>query len=435
MTKCFDVIVVGAGPAGAAAAKTLAEGGAKVALLERGIEPGCKNVSGAALYDTAFLEKLYPGFHCQAPTERYITRKNLCFITENGMTSLVYHNDSNSAPPYKGYTVCRGKLDKWLAEKAVQAGANLFNQTVVRDVIKRKNAVTGVIVDGGERLTAPIIIGADGANSFVARAAGLRRAPALAETSLGVKEIISLPEHVIEERFQLKGREGATYEFVGSVSGGACGGGFLYTNKNSVSLGVVAQLSTLKECGLRPYELLNAFKKHPAIAPLIKDGQPMEYGAHLIPEGGFKALSKLCAPGILITGDAAGFVVVSGYLLLGINYALESGALAAKAALMALEDQRFGYNEMQRYLQLLFRSGMLSSFFRMRNAPHSLANNKNIANSYPKLICSIMNSLYDTERKPLSKILPMLWRDVRKSDLSLFTMLKDLIKMGWAIGI
>ena len=434
MSKCFDVIVVGAGPAGSAAAKVIAAAGAKVAMLERGLYPGAKNVSGAALYDTALLEKLYPGFHCEAPVERYLTRKNLGFITGQELMSITYQDNRKSELPYKGYSVLRGRLDRWLAEQAVAAGASLFTQTLATGIIRKDRHVTGVTVESGERFCAPIVIAADGANSLIARAAGLRKAPQAESTSLGVKEIIELPRRLLEERFQLKGDEGASYEFVGTVSGLANGGGFLYTNRDSVSLGIVAQLSTLQKYGYRPYDLLEGFKEHPMIAPLIQGGITREYGAHLIPEGGFKKLSRLAAPGIMVTGDAAGFVMVTGYLLLGINYALESGALAGETALAALEDQRYAL-PMLRYVQKLYRCGMLKSFFGMRGLPKNLVNNVNLQNHYPQLICDIMHNLYDVEHKPLPKMLPLFWRSLRHSDVKLGSLLKDAIKIGGSIGI
>ena len=434
MVKCFDVIVVGAGPAGSAAAKVIAEGGAKVALLERGLFPGAKNVSGAGLYDTALLEKLYPNFHKEAPVERYITRKNLGFIADHEMMTISYQDNHKAEAPYSGYSVMRGKLDKWLAEQAVKAGAKLFNETTVTDVIKKGRKVCGVVVNNEERFLAPIVIAADGFNSFVAKAAGLKKEPEAHATSIGVKEIISLPREVIEERFQLKGDEGMAFELVGTVSGLANGGGFMYTNKDSVSIGIVAQLSTLKEKGHRPYELLEEFKAHPMIAPMIKDGQAREYGAHLIPEGGYNCFPKLSAPGIMVTGDAAGFVLVVGYLLLGINYAIESGAIAGQAALEAIEAQDYSARAMARYEKGLKEAGLIKTFKGFRGAPVKMVNNVNLQNSYPQLVCDIMHSLYDVGQKPLPKLVPMLLKVVKNSDVGLGAIIKDVIKIGGTLG-
>ncbi|MCL1976418.1 MAG: FAD-dependent monooxygenase [Firmicutes bacterium] len=434
MSRSFDAIVVGAGPAGSAAAKIIARGGAEVALLERGLFPGAKNVSGAALYDTALLEKLYPGFYREAPVERYLTRKNLGFITEQQLLSIAYHDDNKSNLPYKGYSIQRGRLDRWLAQQAVNAGAHLFTQTLATEVIKQNNQITGIVLENGERLNAPLVIAADGANSLLARSAGLKKAPHAETTSLGVKEIIALPQKILEERFQLKGNEGASYEFVGMVSGLANGGGFLYTNRDSISIGIVAQLSTLQQHGLRPYDLLESFKEHPAIAPLLREGKTREYGAHLIPEGGFKELSRLTAPGIMVAGDAAGFVMVTGYLLLGINYALESGMLAGETALEALQNREYSHS-LQNYKNKLTQCGLLKTFSSMRGLPKNLVNNVNLQNRYPQLICDIMHNLYNVETKPLPKMLPLLWRSLQHSDIKLGSLLLDLIKIGGSLGI
>ena len=86
---------------------------------------------------------------------------------------------------------------------------------------------------------------------------------------------------------------------------GMLGLGFIYTNKESVSIGLGVGLDALCEKNLKPYEVLEELKKHPAIAPLIKDGELLEYSAHLIPEGGYKKIPTLFGAGVMIAGDAA----------------------------------------------------------------------------------------------------------------------------------
>ena len=433
MNRDFDVIVVGAGPAGSAAAKVAAEGGAKVALLERGLYPGSKNLSGAGLYDTEMLERLYPNFHIEAPIERYVTRKMLGFITPDQLMSISYQDDRKAAAPYTGYTVLRPQLDSWLAKKAVEAGAQLFNQSVVTDVIKENGAVKGVIVNDNEKLYAPVVIAADGVNSFLAKSAGMQKEFKTHQMSLGVKEVISLPRKTIEDRFQLKGNEGVAFELVGSVSGLANGGGFIYTHKDCISMGLVAQLETLQEHKHTPYELMDAFKKHPAIAPMIEGGVTREYGGHLIPEGGYNAFSKLSDAGIMVTGDAAGMVLVTGYLLLGINYAIESGALAAKNALAALAMNDFSKTAMAGYDKLLEEAGVLTTFKRFRKAPANAVNNVHLQNNYADLICDVMHNLYDVGTKPIPKVLPMAIKTFKQSDLSVGDLAKDVLKIGGAL--
>ena len=191
--KKFDVIVVGAGPAGSAAALTAARGGASVALLERGLYPGAKNFSGAGLYDTEMIERVFPDFHWEAPIERYVSRKMLGFITPDQLFSIAYQDDKKAQAPYAGYTVLRPQLDKYLAEKAVQAGVTLLTETVVTDVITENDKVVGVICNGDEKLMADVVIACDGVNSFVGKKLGMVTPFVPEQMSLGVNEVLRLP--------------------------------------------------------------------------------------------------------------------------------------------------------------------------------------------------------------------------------------------------
>ncbi len=433
MTKQFDVIVVGAGPAGAAAALTAAQGGARVALLERGLYPGAKNASGAGLYDTKMLERVIPGFHKEAPIQRYVTRKMLGFITPEQMMSISYQDERKSQAPYSGYTVLRPELDRYLAQKAVDAGATLLTETVATDVIQENHQVTGVICNGTEKLAAQVVIACDGVNSFLAKKLGMQKPFQPEQMSLGMKEVIRLPKAVIEERFQLKGDEGVAFELVGSASRNVNGGGFLYTNRDSLSIGIVAQLESLQRTGHKPYDMLEEFKGHPAIAPMLKGGVVQEYAAHLIPEGGYDCFSKFSGNGVLVAGDAAGLVLVTGYLLLGINFAIESGGLAGQIAVKALKKNDCSAESLKLYDVGLKNIGILDTFKRFRKAPANAVNNYNLQNVYPDLICSIMHNLYDVENKPLQKVLPMVMHTLKEEELSKGKLVKDVAKIGGAL--
>lgn len=433
MTKKFDVIVVGAGPAGSAAALTAAKGGASVALLERGLYPGAKNLSGAGLYDTEMLEKVFPGFEREAPIERYVSRKMLGFITPNQLFSVAYQDDKKTVPPYAGYTVLRPQLDRYLAERAVRGGATLLTETVVTDVLEENGQVRGVICNGEEVLAGDVVIACDGVNSFLGKKMGMVKPFQPSQMSLGVKEVIRLPRSVLEDRFLLKGNEGVAFELVGSASQNVNGGGFLYTNKDSISIGLVAQVADLREKGYRPYEMLEEFKQHPAIEPMLRGGVVQEYGAHLIPEGGFDCLAQLSRNGMLICGDAAGFVLVIGYLLLGINFAVESGALAGKTAAEAVQKGDFSAAFLRMYEQELANCGMLETFRHFRKAPENAINNANLQNRYPEVICTLMNQLYDVGNKPIPKVSKVVIHSLREENLKIGGLLKDVKKIGGAL--
>ena len=340
--EVYDVIIVGAGPAGSSAAIVTARAGLKVLLLERGEYPGSKNVSGAAFYGTTALDELIPGWFEGAPFERYITRRSLNFVSPTATFGIDLSTEKGSNPPYNGVIILRPKFDRWLASQAQVAGAHLISQVVVDDLLWKNKKVVGVKArkTKGE-IQAKLVIACDGANSFLAKKAGLQREFKPEDFSLGVKEVISLDEDVIRERFHLQGNEGAALEFIGAITRKVHGGGFMYTNRDSLSVGVIGQISSLIEQRERPYELLDTFKIHPSIAPLLRGGQVREYSAHIIPEAGWSIIPKLYAPGMLVAGDAAGLCLVTGLYLEGINYAIQSGVVAGETAVMAFEQDDF----------------------------------------------------------------------------------------------
>src|SRR5437764_10698639 len=171
----FDAIIVGAGPAGSSAALALARAGLHVALIERGEYAGAKNVSGAALYAPGLLAELLPNYWEEAPVERYLTRRVITFLAQESAFALDFRTNNYAQPPYNGFTVLRPKFDRWLASKAEAAGALLITSTVVDDLLYEQGRIIGVScrrADG--HLYAPVVVAADGANSFLAKKAGLQ---------------------------------------------------------------------------------------------------------------------------------------------------------------------------------------------------------------------------------------------------------------------
>ena len=133
-----------------------------------------------------------------------------------------------------------------------------------------------------------VVICCDGVNSMLAQSIGLIDEWRPDEVALGVKEVLSLPKGRLQDRFQLEGNEGSTFEiFRRRSSKGMLGYAFMYTNKESISFGVGCKLSHFQKAKIAPYDLLEAAKKHPVIRRYLQDAKPMEYSAHLIPEGGY----------------------------------------------------------------------------------------------------------------------------------------------------
>lgn len=429
-TDHFDVIVVGAGPAGSAAALITARAGLNVLLIERGEYPGAKNVSGAAFYGSAILNKLIPEWWKQAPVERYICRRDVLLMSPTTAVSLDFRSASPAyvEPPYNAFTILRPKFDRWFAAQAEAAGAFLLTSTVVDDVIIERGKVTGVKVrrDDGE-LRANVVIACDGANSFLAQRAGLQRKLKTDELSLGVKEVLGLDEAIIRERFHLSGNEGMVLEYVGAVTENVRGGAFLYTNRNSLSLGVIGQVSSLVETKKRPYDLLEVFKSHSAVAPLVRGAKLREYSAHLIPESGWSMMPKLVASGMLVAGDAAGFCLATGLYIEGINYAMQSGIAAGEATIEAHRVRDFTRHTLERYTELLWPHNVFTDFRAYRHAPH-FVNSERLQNVYPEMAAESFERLFRVDGEAKQKILPLYFRTLRRFGAKPQHLLQDVYR-------
>ncbi len=344
-----DVIVVGAGPAGIACAITIARAGKKVVLIERGSFAGSKNVFGGAIY-TQPTKEIFPDFETAAPLERRNVEHKFAILGENDSTVISYKNKTETAG---SYTVIRGKFDRWMAEQAKKSGVYLVEKTVVRELLTDNGKVVGVKTEL-EDYYADIVVLADGVNSLLAKQIGLREDIQPKDVALSVKEVIKLDKEKINDRFNISDDEGCIYEIFGGPMLGMLGLAFIYTNQNSVTIGLGITLNELVERGIRPYDLLENLKTHPTIAPLIKDGILEEYSAHLIPEGGYKKIPKLSSDGVMIAGDAA--MLVNNLHWEGTNLAMISGKLAGETAIEALNKNDFSAKSLYTYEEKLKNS-------------------------------------------------------------------------------
>jgi len=327
----FDVIVVGAGPAGAAAAYPIAKSGMKVSLIERGECPGSKSLFGGVGYSKQ-LEDLIPDFWQEAPLERTIVEQRLWILAEDSAVTLGHRNNRYKEPP-NCWTGLRVKFDQWFASKAEQAGALPIYETVVTELLREGGRVVGVRTDRDDGdLRANIVIVADGVNSLLGKSLGIHREWQPDQVSLAVKEVIALPRQTIQDRFSLDADEGCTMELIGQTCGMA-GLGFLYTNQDTISFGVGVMVSDLKKQRVKPYEVLDGVKRHPMIQKLIQGGEVKEYSGHLIPEGGFDSVPPLSGDGWMVCGDAA--QMVNAVHREGTNLAVTSGRFAGEAAIVA----------------------------------------------------------------------------------------------------
>ncbi len=414
MSKQYQAIVIGAGPAGSSAALTMARAGLDVALVERGNFPGEKNMFGGVLHRLPSLEEVLPDFWDRAPLERHIVKKGVTFMTDESSFNTTIEAGNFDRPPYNGYTIFRPRFDSWLAEEAVNAGATLITRATVDDLVHDSGRITGVTIVGREgKISAPVVVAADGVLSFTAQKAGLRR-PTFdpAQMAVGVKALIDMPREMIDERFGLVRDQGFANEFVG-CTGGVRGGGFLYTNYDSISVGLVFHLASLRTSGKAPYDLLNAFLEQPQVAKMVRGGRLMEYSAHVIPEGGYDMIPELVGDGILVAGDAAALCNATGLNLEGINLASQSGVLAGKAVIAAHEAGDFSRRGREVYRRLMNDSYVIKDLKLYRKAPHMLHNDR-IYNEYPELLTSFMEYIYRINGTPKENLTKLFLKTARE---------------------
>jgi len=387
MAERFDVIVVGAGPAGNAAAYTLAKSGLSVLQLERGETPGTKNVQGAILYADA-LERIIPDFREHAPLERHIVEQRMWLMDEDSAVSgMSYRDEGFSTPPHNRYTIVRARFDRWFSEQVRNAGATVICETTVTGLLRDKSGrVIGVRTerDGGE-IHAEAVILADGANSLVGQRANLRPETKPEHAALAVKETLFLPKEVIEARFGVGNGQGTVIEIAGRITHGMVGTGFLYTNKDALAIGIGCMLSDLRRNKIEPYRLLEGLKTHPAVRPLIAGAEMKEYAAHLIPEGGYKALPDLYGDGWMIVGDSAGFV--NAVHREGSNLAMTSGRLAAETLIdLKSRGKAFTAANLAAYRSRLDRSFVMKDLKKYADVPDFLHRHPQMLTTYPTLL-------------------------------------------------
>lgn len=426
-----EVIVVGGGPAGISCAITLARAGKQVILIERGKFSGSKNVFGGAIYAQPTRE-IFPDFEENAPLERKNIEHKYALLGEEDATVISYKKRHENPV---SYTVIRGKFDRWMADEAKKAGVILVEETVVRELIVQDGFVKGVRTEL-EEYYSDIVVLADGVNSLLAKQIGLRGDLSPEDVALSVKEVIKLPQEVINERFHVNDDEGCIYEIFGGPMLGMLGLGFLYTNKNSVSIGLGVTLSELIEKGIRPYDLLDKLKSHPEIAPLIKDGELLEYSAHLIPEGGYKKVPLLFGAGVMVCGDAAMFV--NNMHWEGTNLAMISGKIAGETAVIALGKQDFSETALSHYQEELENSFVIKDLRTYKDLMGGIQERvEEFLGYYPKKINSFFEMFTSVDsvpkREKYHKFIKSIFTDRKISEL--FKDFWTAVKLLWSILI
>jgi len=387
----FDVIIVGGGLAGLTAAYVLAKDGYETMVIERGDYCGAKNMTGGRLYGHS-LEKIIPGFAAEAPVERKVVKETICLQTKDGAVNIGYQSPKLGAANCASYTVLRSKFDQWLAGKAEEAGAMIATGFRVDECVVTDGKVTGIKC-GEEQYDADVVILADGVNSLLAQQLGMKKEILPNQVAVGAKEVIKLSEEEINKRFGVQSGEGAAMMVCGDPTDGNLGGGFIYTNKDSVSIGIVATLSDMGRSQVPVTEMVERFKAHPAVAPLIEGGEMIEYSGHLVTEEGFHMIPELYRDGVLVAGDAAAFVINQGYTVRGMDFAIESGRLAAEAVKHAKAAGKFDAETLSIYEKYLENSFVFADMKKASGFPDLLAEHA-IFNEVPAIADEVLASMF-----------------------------------------
>jgi len=411
----FDAIVVGSGCAGPIAAHELAVRGKSVLVVERGTTCGAKNVSGGRLY-THSLGEVFPDFRVEAPLERRVVRERISMLAPDAGLMVEYSDQHMRHLANESYTVLRATFDPWLASKAEDAGATYINGIAVEALLKDGERVTGVSA-GGDDITAEVVILCDGVNSLLAGPAVGAPVPDRSAVAVGIKQVIELPAKVISDRFATGEDEGAAWLFLGDATHGHVGGGFLYTNRESISLGLVATISDLAEADTPIYQMLEDFKNHPAVAPVIAGGTVVEHSGHLVAEGGFDAMPALVGDGVMLAGESAMMCLNLGFTVRGMDLAIAAGMHAGRSAADALEAGDTSASGLSGYQQALSGSFVLRDMQTLRRFPAFMEHTPRLFQVYPTLARDVMRQMFLVDGTPVRPLRKAVWPILKQAGL------------------
>ena len=390
-----EVIIVGAGPAGVSAAAVLARAGKKVLLVDRSDNAGDKNMFGGAIYARQTAD-IFPSFWETAPVERSISTQKIFMLTDYNSSLFEYKYSSKGS--YKAFTVNRSKWDRWCVEEVQKLGAYYAPKTLVKELLIENGKVVGIQTEF-EKYYSEIVIIADGVNSLLAKQIGLRKEFKDSDMTINVKEVIKLPKQRIEDRFNIDADEGCACKILGGPLKDMFALGFMYTNKNEVTIGFGVSIDELKKKKVAPYELLDELKEHPTIAKYIKDGEVIEYSAHMIPEGSTKTMPKLYDNRVMVVGDAA--MLVNNVHMEGTNLAMLSGKLAAETAIFALEKGDCSASVLSLYFDKMKNSIIYKDLSLHKDTvPFLKKHIGTLTELYPELACEFFELLTSADEIP-----------------------------------
>ncbi len=394
MTEKFDVVIVGAGPAGVSAAITTAKAGLSTLILERGDFVGTKNMFGGIIF-TKPTAQIVPEFWRTAPIERKVIEYQYWLLSSESHVQIS-HRNQKFVKDFNSFTALRARFDRWFAQQAEASGATLITKTTVTGVLKDSYGnVIGVSTERGD-INSDVVIACDGANSLLAKGAGMHVEWKPEDIAIAVKETYSLAKEKIEDRFNVRGDEGVAIMIYGGRKEEFAG--FIYTNKDTISFGLGAIMSDLAKFKTKPQELLEWMKGHPSIKSLMEGAVLREYTAHLIPEGGYDRIPPLYGDGIMVAGDAA--MLVNALNFEGTNFAMFSGKFAGQTAIDAKKANDYSSAQLSHYRDYLENSFVLKDLKKFRDIPNYISTHRQFLTLYPEIINSIMYKFLEVDGRP-----------------------------------
>ncbi|ADX86449.1 FAD-dependent oxidoreductase [Saccharolobus islandicus] len=400
-----DIVIAGGGLAGLSAAITANREGLSTIVLERGEYSGSKNVSGGRMYVHA-LSQLFPDALERAPLERPVTKETYEIYCEEGkkITFSFQHKTKNS------YTILRAKFDQWLAKEAENEGVLISYTTLISNARREKDYV--VIETNRGELKAPLVIDAGGITAPVSRFLGVKKLEPKT-LMLGVKEVLDIKPEIPEN-------EGEARTIMGLI-GNLKGGGFVYTNKDTLSIGVTIKVESLYNSSIPSHEIVERFRESLGLS-----GNILEYSAHLIPYYGYDKIGKIHDKNLILVGDAAGFLINDGFNIRGMDLAIGSGIIAGKAAkkIKELND----YSRTDIYYEMLKESFVLKD---MKTALRSFSvlSEEEVFTKYPKVICNVLGKLFTVTGDGKERPINVLLQESKSENVNTTKMLSDLMRL------
>jgi electron-transferring-flavoprotein dehydrogenase len=376
----FDVVIVGAGPAGLSASIRLAQLSQQhsqpltICILDKGAEVGSHILSGAVLEPRALNELIPDWQQRQPPLHTPVTEDQFLFLTEKKSWRLPtppqMHNRGN-------YIISLGQFCRFLAQQAESLGVNIFPGFAATDILYEGDRVCGIVTGDkgldrcgqpkphyqpGIELRAKQVIFAEGCRGSLTQILferyHLRESADPQTYGLGIKELWEIPEALHHA--------GRVIHSIGwPLDTRTYGGSFVYhLGTNLLAVGFVIGLD-YENPYLNPYEEFQRFKTHPSLYPVLEKGRRIAYGARTLIEGGLQSLPKLTFPGGLIIGDAAGFLNVPK--IKGIHNAMKSAIVASDSLFPMLHLNHPTVNECVDYPKNLKASWLWEDLYKARN--------------------------------------------------------------------